>query len=90
MDTDSSNALVNMNHFHEPHSATYQIVRNRLRYIASQRSVLNLEDKVQALVYEMLELIVKARVTAATILSADDRKSVSSVLVQKRKHSSIT
>lgn len=91
MDTVSLNAaLMNMRDLDQPQSYTHQKVRNRLRYIAGQREVLDLDDKVQSLVYKMLEPNIEARVTAAAILSEDDRKSESGKSAQKRKHSSIT
>ncbi|KAL7940554.1 kinase-like domain-containing protein [Trichoderma barbatum] len=77
--------MININDLHRPESYTYNEIVKRLRFIALQRSLLNLGDKVQALVYEMLEPKTEARVTAAIIHGKDDRKPQDGRSAKKRK-----
>ncbi|KAL7932221.1 kinase-like domain-containing protein [Trichoderma chlorosporum] len=74
--------------FYEKDSPTYEIMTERLQSIALQRrDLLDLRNKVEALVYKMLEPNDKARVTAAAIHREDDRKSEGGGSAKKRKHS---
>ncbi|KAL7940664.1 kinase-like domain-containing protein [Trichoderma barbatum] len=79
--------MANMNDLHQPESYTYKRVVERLRSVALQRSLLNPEDKIQALVYKMLEPKSEARVTAAVIHGKDDRKPQGGRSAKKRRHS---
>lgn len=87
IDTNILHAVDNMRELHQKDSPTYRTVTERLHYIALQRNLLDLQDKVQTLVYKMLEPNTEARVTAAAIHREDDREPKGSIPAKKRKHS---
>lgn len=90
IDTNISPELDDLRGFHQKGIPTYRELTKELESIELQRNLLDRQDKVQALVYKMLEPNAEARVTAAAIHSADDRKPESGRSARKRKHSSIT